>query len=842
MDWLFPSVAATLAGTVVLTGTYLYLYFHDRRKYLLVWGIAWLVHAFRDLFMLLCIAPSPVFQLSPFFIANQLAALVSGLLLLWGTYIFIRRKLPSGWLIFALLNVSWIIIGSFTAVGFTVLTTPSYFFQGFVYIWTGLVIKKHFQVRGPGIHFTAGAFILWGLHKFDYPFLRPVAWFAPWGYLLSATLEIVVAIGMLLIYFEATREALAQNEERYDLAVQGSSDGIWDWEERRGDTLWCSPRIYQMLGYSPGELCSGISAWREIVHPDDRERVEQTLREHLARLEPIDLELRLRSKQMGYRWFRGRGRPTLDGPDNHRRLAGTLQDITELKNALQQLRMAFFSIEKTAMEIFWITENAHFIYVNEYACQLLGYDRNELLALTVFDIDPDFTREMWTHHWEILRSKGTVSIQSRHRRKDGSLIPVEVTANYHVYEGQVYNFAYAKDISERLLAEKEKHQLEGQIRRAQKMEAIGTLAGGIAHDFNNILGVILGYAEIARDDSPPDSPARKDLDKVIAAGFRARDLVQRILAFSRQAPVERIPLRPGPIISEALTMLRASLPSTISFQEDLAVDCGVICADPIQLHQIIMNLGTNAFHAMERSGGILRVTMKNADTLPETLLRKEGGAHKRFVMLTVQDTGCGISPEIMDKIFDPFFTTKELGKGTGMGLSMVYGIVHDYGGTILVDSLPGNGTTFYLYFPCCDEMECNSETKPGPALLPGKGHVLLVDDEQMLGEMGKTLLERLGYRVTLFSGSLDALEAFRKEPSQFDLVITDQTMPEMTGIDLARNLLQLRPDIPIILCTGYSNLVNEDTAKAAGIKAFALKPMSRDQLSQLIASATASAS
>jgi CheY-like chemotaxis protein len=211
-------------------------------------------------------------------------------------------------------------------------------------------------------------------------------------------------------------------------------------------------------------------------------------------------------------------------------------------------------------------------------------------------------------------------------------------------------------------------------------------------------------------------------------------------------------------------------------------------------------------------------------------------------MLTVQDTGCGISPEIMDKIFDPFFTTKELGKGTGMGLSMVYGIVHDYGGTILVDSLPGNGTTFYLYFPCCDEMECNSETKPGPALLPGKGHVLLVDDEQMLGEMGKTLLERLGYRVTLFSGSLDALEAFRKEPSQFDLVITDQTMPEMTGIDLARNLLQLRPDIPIILCTGYSNLVNEDTAKAAGIKAFALKPMSRDQLSQLIASATASAS
>ena len=721
MDWLFPSVIATLAGTLVLAGTYLYLYSHDRQRFLLIWGSGWLSYAARDIFTLLSLARSPLFNPTLLVIANQLAALVSGILLLWGTYVFMRRSFPRAWLIFTLVNACWIIGASMAKLSFAAQTISTYFFLGLVYIWTGIVIVRHYQIRGAGRNFTACAFILWGLHKLDYPFLRPIVWFAPWGYLLAATLEITVAIGMLLIYFESTREALAEN-------------------------------------------------------------------------------------------------------------------ITVLRNALNQLRMALFSIEKTAMEIFWTTEDAHFIYVNEFACRSLGYSREELLTLTVFDIDPDFTREMWAQHWETLRSKGAESVQTRHRRKDGTSFPVEVTANFQVYEGQGYNFAYAKDISERYRAEEEKLRLEEQVRRAQKMEALGTLAGGIAHDFNNILGVILGYAEIVKDDTPPDSTTSKDMDKVLAAGYRARDLVQKILAFSRQAPVERIPLRPGAIIREALAMLRASLPSTIAIHEDIASDCGMVCADPIQLHQIMMNLGTNAFHAMETTGGSLRVKMKTAETVPEVLLQLEGSAGKKFVRLSVEDTGCGISPEIMDKIFDPFFTTKELGKGTGMGLSMVYGIVHDYGGTIVVDSRPGQGTTFHVYLPCCDRSESEIESGSPESAARGQGHILLVDDEQMLGEMSRTLLERLGYQVTLFTRSPDALEAFRNDPAQFDLVITDQTMPAMTGIDLARSILQLRPDFPIILCSGYSNLVNEETARAAGIKAFALKPLTRGTLSHLIRS------
>lgn len=710
MTWLVPSVIATLASTLVLSGTYFYLYSHDRQRFLLIWGFGWLTHASRDVFTLLELAHHPLFNPTLLFIANQLTALISGILLLWGTYMFMRRSFPRAWLFFTLADACWIVIGSRLNLSFSAQTLPTYFFLGFVYIWTGTVILRH-QARGVGRNLTGCAFILWGFHKLNYPFLRLTPWFAPWGYLLTATIVISLAIGIILIYFESTREALAKSEERYDLAVRGSSDGIWDWEEVPGAAPWCSPRIYEMLGYVPGEITGGISSWMELIHPDDRERIVRTLGGDPGRLEAVDLELRLRTKERKYRWFRARGR-TVPDRAKHRRMAGTLQDITELRHAQDQLRMALFSIEKTALEIFWITDSAHFIYVNEYACRSLGYSREELLHCTVFDVDPNFTREMWDQHWETLRNKGSVSVQTRHRRKDGTTFPVEVTANFHVYEGRGYNFAYAKDISERHKAEEEKLRLEEQIRRAQKMEALGTLAGGIAHDFNNILGVILGYTEMVKDDSPQGSATRSDLEKVLAAGYRARDLVQQILAFSRQAPVEKIPLNPGTVIKEALILLRASLPASIAIHEDIASDCGMICADPIQLHQIMMNLGTNALHAMEKSGGILRVEMKTADSPPA--LQTDVAPAQQFVRLTVEDSGCGISPEITDKIFDPFFTTKELGKGTGMGLSIVYGIVHDYGGAITVDSRPGKGTAFHVFFPCCDL----SETRRAPAAFP----------------------------------------------------------------------------------------------------------------------------
>ncbi|RPH39281.1 MAG: response regulator, partial [Desulfobulbaceae bacterium] len=375
--------------------------------------------------------------------------------------------------------------------------------------------------------------------------------------------------------------------------------------------------------------------------------------------------------------------------------------------------------------------------------------------------------------------------------------------------------------------------MEAQLQQAQKMEAIGTLAGGIAHDFNNILGAILGYAEMALDDCPAGSMAANDVGQVVKAGHRARELVKQILAFSRQAETEHMPLQPAAIIKEAIKMLRSSLPSTIIIRQDIDKDAGPVFADPTQIHQILMNLCTNAFHAMETTGGTLSVSLKGKTLSRKDLVNEPQAEPGNFVHLSVSDTGAGIPPEIRERIFDPYFTTKETGKGTGMGLSIVHGIVKSYGGFISCHSTPGQETIFQVFLPVMTEINLPAEMMEQPLQL-GNERILFIDDEEMLVEMGQNLLERLGYRVTVRTSSLDALTTFQNQPDQFDLVITDQTMPGITGSDLARRMLQIRPDLPIILCTGFSNLISEEKARSLGIKGFALKPLAKKDIAALI--------
>ena len=388
------------------------------------------------------------------------------------------------------------------------------------------------------------------------------------------------------------------------------------------------------------------------------------------------------------------------------------------------------------------------------------------------------------------------------------------------------------DISDRKQAEDENDKLHTQLNQAQKMEAIGILAGGIAHDFNNILSVILGYTELTLDDTAPDSKSAQFLVKVLEATYRARDLVKQILTFSRQSSVDLIPVKIQPMVKGVLKTMRSIIPSTISIVQEIQSDCGAVLADLTQVHQIVMNLCTNAFQSMESTGGELSITVQTTwiDAHPPfTGLNIPPG---EYVELRVSDTGSGIGPDIIDRIFDPFFTTKEVGKGTGMGLSIVHGIITAYSGAITVESTMGKGTTFHVYFPVTQELP--QEITQSQETPRGKGRILFVDDEEMLAEMGKTILERLGYSVTVRCNSIEALETFRSEPEQFDLMITDQTMPGMTGVDLARGILQLRPEFPIILCTGYSSLINEESAKVVGIREFALKPLTRSSLSQLV--------
>ncbi len=375
--------------------------------------------------------------------------------------------------------------------------------------------------------------------------------------------------------------------------------------------------------------------------------------------------------------------------------------------------------------------------------------------------------------------------------------------------------------------------LTDKLRQAQKMEAIGTLAGGIAHDFNNILGAILGYTEMAREDCLSGSVKLRDLDQVIQAGNRAKDLVKQILAFSRQTEAQKISLRPFAIVKESIKLLRSSIPTTIDIHQALDPQADLIYADSTQIHQIIMNLCTNAYHAMEDTGGTLSISLKNRFLDEQDLVVVSHMKPGKFVQLSIGDSGSGITAEIQKRMFDPYFTTKDTGKGTGLGLAIVHGIVNSYGGFISCQSKPGVGTVFEIYLPAMPETVI-TETEDNKLISVGTERILLIDDELMLVEMSQTMLERLGYEVTVRMSSVEALTTFKNQPDAFDLVITDQTMPGMTGIDLARRMLQIRPDLPIILCTGYSNILSEEKVKATGIKGFALKPLAKREISTLV--------
>jgi PAS domain S-box-containing protein len=389
------------------------------------------------------------------------------------------------------------------------------------------------------------------------------------------------------------------------------------------------------------------------------------------------------------------------------------------------------------------------------------------------------------------------------------------------------------DITERKQAEEERKQLQSQLMQAQKMEAIGALAGGIAHDFNNILGAVMGYAEMVKDGVVPGSETDQDIDRVLQAGHRAAELVKQILAFSRQGATERVPLEPALMIKEAMKLLRPTLPATISITQKLAADRAII-ADPTQFHQVLINLCTNAYHAMEETGGRLHIELVDCVLSSQDVQQRHHVAPGNFVKLSVSDTGPGIPPEIRNKIFEPYFTTKSVGKGTGMGLAITHGILAASGGFIDCESVVGQGTVFHVYFPAIEHMPEKLENAPSDVVCQGQERILFVDDEVILADMGQAMLERLGYQVTTFTSSEMALAAFQRNPHQFDAVVTDQTMPEMTGAEFSAAALQIRPDIPIILCTGYSNLIDEEQARQLGIRGYLRKPLTRQKLAALL--------
>jgi PAS domain S-box-containing protein len=458
-----------------------------------------------------------------------------------------------------------------------------------------------------------------------------------------------------------------------------------------------------------------------------------------------------------------------------------------------------------------------------------------------------FWETIWWSHSKELQQKARdavertargefIRFETTHPGPDGSLLHVDFSLKpVRDDTGRVVMLIpEGRDITERKSAEEAKAQIERQLRQARKMEAIGTLAGGIAHDFNNILMAVFGNVGLAKMKTVPEDPLYKYLDDIEKAAVRAKELVEQILTFSRKRERDRHPLRVDVILREALKLLRSTIPVTIEIKDEI-VSQGTVLADPTQLHQVIMNLCMNASRAMREKGGSLHVVLREVDTTTDDITLKPELRTGRYVQLEISDTGSGMDRETRDKIFEPYFTTNRSRGGTGLGLAVVHGIVKAHHGYITVDSEPGQGTIFRVYLPACDADTVTDEMPSEPEILAGGSeHLMFVDDEETNTAPIKEILTQHGYQVDIFTSGVQAWEEFQKQPDRYDLVITDMTMPSMTGTELAQKIMTLRPDLPIILCTGYSELVSREQARAMGISDYIQKPMSMRRLTQSI--------
>ncbi|MCU0494863.1 MAG: response regulator [Chloroflexaceae bacterium] len=511
---------------------------------------------------------------------------------------------------------------------------------------------------------------------------------------------------------QQAEEALRESEERWLFALEGSGDGVWDWNMQTNQVFF-SPRWKEMLGYSNEELGNSLTEWTNRIHPEDWPQTNAAIRQHVLGESPVYLtEHRLRAKDGSYRWIQERGK----------------------------------------------------------------------LMTRTGDGQP-------------LRFVGT-----------------------------------ATDISERKRAEAEQAGLEMQLRQSQKMEALGTLAGGIAHDFNNILAAIMSYTTLLEADLGDNADARVMLHEISRASNRARELIRQILAFSRQQEQQRRVIQLQPVITEALTLLRATIPSSIEMNVRIDPHVPPVLADESEMHQVMLNLATNAAYAMDGGAGQLEVSYSSVCVevgMGDVPAELRPGPHVR---LAVRDTGCGMDKQTLERIFEPFYTTREPGKGTGLGLAVVHGIVKNHGGAITVESRPGQGSTFTVYLPVVTDTSpvAGFATAAGTV---GRGqHVLYIDDEVLLVRPIKTILERKGYRVTSHTNSLEALADFAARSAEFDLVITDLTMPHLDGLELACRMQQIQPELPMLLVTGFGGLLHEEAAQVVGVRRVLLKPFSTEML------------
>jgi len=631
-------------------------------------------------------------------------------------------------------------------------------------------------------------------------------------------------------------EALRKSEEKYRLLANNVSDVIWV-RDMNLNLTYISPSVTDQQGYTVEEAMNRTP--EEIWSPDSLKFIGEVLTEELEieKQEEKDLarsrtlQVEAKCKDGSTIWTEAKMSFLHDQESHPTGIIGVTRDISERKRAEEALRESeskFRNLFDSSPQAIALTEikSGRLVDINNKFCELTKYPKEEIIGLNTTEVGFYLEADRSKFLKELQASGEVNGLEMKFKAKDHSILHTIMFARIIQIEGKSFVLTIFHDITEQ-------KRLEAQLQQALKMEAIGTLAGGIAHDFNNILGGIIGYTELAQAQISKDQPAiALDLEKVLEASDRAKELVQQILAFSRQTDQEFKPVKISLIIKEALKLLRASLPTTIEITLNIKNDA-TIWGEPTQLHQTIMNLCVNAGHAMQATGGLLEVNLAKIELdldyaeIPPDL--KPG----QYLKLTVSDTGHGMHPEVLERIFDPFFTTKEKEEGSGMGLAVVHGIVKSHGGTITVDSEPQKGSVFNVFLPVIEE-RFELEKRLDEPIPRGTECILFIDDEKILVDVGKRMLESIGYDVVTRTSGIEALELFKVQSDKFDLVITDLTMPKMTGDELAVELLRIKADIPIVLCTGFSAMIDEDKAKAMGARAFVLKPILKRDIAETI--------
>jgi PAS domain S-box-containing protein len=625
-----------------------------------------------------------------------------------------------------------------------------------------------------------------------------------------------------------TLRNLRESEGKYRLLAENVTDVIWTMDMNMRFTYY-SPSIEQLQGYTPEEAMA--RTLQESLTADSLEKAIKVFNEEFEEhnkgerdpSKSITLELEVTCKDGTTKMTETQTNFTYDLNGHPIGVIGVTRDITNRKRAEEALRESqkryMDLIENAVMGIYQVTKEGQFIMINQRMANIFGFLTSQEFLANIDNITKLYIRpEERPKILQEINAKGFIEGKEVElKKKDNKSIWVKLySRGAENKDGVIFYEGLIEDITER-------KALEEQLRQSHKMEAIGTLAGGIAHDFNNILGIILGNTELALDDVPEWNPVKYNLGEIKTASLRAKDVVRQLLSFARKTKLEKKPTNITPIVKESLRLLRSSIPTSIEIRQNITRDVDIILADPTQINQILINLCTNADHAMP-DGGIIVVTLKNIEFDKDTATQYADLSLGRYVSLTVSDTGHGISKEEIDRIYDPYFTTKEVGKGTGMGLAVVHGIVNGHNGKIIVESEIGKGTNFTIFFPVVKK-DAVVEIETVDKIPVGNESILFVDDEKSIVDMTRKMLERLGYQVESRMSPIEALELFKSIPDQFDLVITDMTMPQMSGVRLSEELKAVRSDIPIIISTGYSSLIDEEKSKKLGIDAYVMKPI-----------------